>query len=179
MARRTEVRIPTTAKPAARSPWRHGVIVLALLAPAVGFAIVPWTAPSLAILPDVLSRLGPALVAEPAAPVPSDAQRGSGPAAATALRSWPRCPECGVIESVRPMAGPGRTGEHDDANDRAVARASAAADRAIAAGAPVRDTYEVTIRFRDGSTTTFGATTPRLWRVGSRVNVIGTTESRP
>jgi len=176
MARPREVRIPTTAKPAAHSPWRHGGIVLALVATTGGLAMVPWTAPSLASLPGVISGSGPAKVGEAVAGMPSGEQRGLEPSTTTPSRSWPRCPECGVVESVRPIAGPGGPGEHDDANDRAAARAFvAAADRESAA----RDGYEVTVRFRDGSTTTFGASTPRLWRVGSRVNVIGTPESRP
>lgn len=176
MARPREVRIPTTAKPAARSPWRYGGILLALVATTGGFAMVPWTAPSLASLPGVISASGPAAVRETVAGVPSGEQPGLEASTTTPSRSWPRCPECGVIESVRPMAGSGGAGEHDDANDRAAARASvAAAYRESAA----RDGYEVTVRFRDGSTTTFGATAPRFWRVGSRVNVIGAHESRP
>ena len=64
-------------------------------------------------------------------------------------RARPRCPGCGVIESVREL------GESAGARDDA------------------RPGYEVTVRFRDGTTTTFDAAGPRLWRVGSRVNVLG------
>jgi len=65
-------------------------------------------------------------------------------------RAWPRCPQCGVIESVREVAP-------DDGSD-ALSR------------------YEVTIRFRDGTATMFDAAKPRAWRLGSRVNVIGGAE---
>ena len=66
-------------------------------------------------------------------------------------RAWPRCPQCGVIESVREVAP-------DEGSDALPRR------------------YEVTIRFRDGTTTMFDAAKPRAWRLGSRVNVIGGAE---
>jgi hypothetical protein len=37
----------------------------------------------------------------------------------------------------------------------------------------IESAYETTIRFRDGSTTVFNEVTPRTWRLGSRVIVIG------
>jgi len=53
------------------------------------------------------------------------------------------CAECGVIEAVREIDTPG------------AARS-----------------YEVTIRFRDGSKRVFNEATPRSWRAGTRVRVI-------
>jgi hypothetical protein len=48
------------------------------------------------------------LLATRASPVPSEGfmEIGSSPAASVAKveRAWPRCPECGVIESVREIA---------------------------------------------------------------------------
>jgi uncharacterized iron-regulated membrane protein len=58
------------------------------------------------------------------------------------------CTECGVIESVW---------------ERAV-RSEAAAESTRS--------YEVTIRFRDGSTRVFSEATPRMWRSGAAVKII-------
>jgi hypothetical protein len=55
------------------------------------------------------------------------------------------CTDCGVIESMRQSERPTVDGRH----------------------------YEFTVRFRDGSTTIFNETNPRMWRLGSRVMVIG------
>lgn len=58
------------------------------------------------------------------------------------------CTECGVIESIR---------------ERAV-RSEQAAESAR--------NYEVTIRFRDGSTRVLSETTARMWRSGTAVKII-------
>ena len=56
------------------------------------------------------------------------------------------CTECGMIESVRESA----------------VRGAAESTRG----------YEVTIRFRDGSTRVFSETTARMWRSGTAVKII-------
>jgi len=58
------------------------------------------------------------------------------------------CAGCGVIESVREID---TRGEHAAESTRS---------------------YEVTIRFRDGSRHVFNEATPRMWRSGTRVMVI-------
>jgi len=58
------------------------------------------------------------------------------------------CTECGVIESVRESAG---RGEQTPESTRS---------------------YEVTIRFRDGSKRVFSEATPRMWRSGTAVKII-------
>jgi hypothetical protein len=68
-------------------------------------------------------------------------------------RAW--CPECGFVESIRHIESP-----------------RGASGSAIAASALTGKDYEITIRFRDGSTTVFNEATPRTWRLGSRVIVI-------
>jgi hypothetical protein len=67
-------------------------------------------------------------------------------------RNRPRCPECGVIAAIRQI-GPSHG--------------------AIAANAVTGMRYEITIRFRDGSTTVFNEASFRNWRAGDRVIVIG------
>jgi hypothetical protein len=39
--------------------------------------------------------------------------------------------------------------------------------------------YETTVRFRDGSTAVFNEATPRTWRTGGRVIVIGGSNASP
>lgn len=58
------------------------------------------------------------------------------------------CTECGVIESVRESA---MRGEQAAESTRS---------------------YEVTIRFRDGSRRVFSEATPRMWRSGTAVKII-------
>jgi hypothetical protein len=59
----------------------------------------------------------------------------------------PRCPGCGVVESMRQTGPPGNTG--------------------------LQATFEVTVRFRDGSRAVYSEASPRTWRVGTRVVVVG------
>ncbi len=110
---------------------------------------------------------------------PGGARAGDAPGhvavtrAATDRRSRARCPECGVIESMRRIERSG-DGVRQDAVDigapRVVSDASAGA---IAADATSGKGYEFTVRFRDGSTAVFSDANPRAWRLGSRVVVLG------
>jgi hypothetical protein len=66
------------------------------------------------------------------------------------------CRECGVVDSVRQIERSGG---------------------AIASSALGGNSYEVTIRFRDGSTTVLNEAGPRTWRLGTQVIVIGRVSS--
>ena len=79
-------------------------------------------------------------------------------------RAW--CPECGFVESMRHIESSGNIGVAGGVS-------GGAPGSAIAASAVTRKDYEITVRFRDGSTTVFNEATPRSWRLGSRVIVIG------
>lgn len=160
MARYKEVDVPASIERPAHSPLWLGAIVLGVLAGAGLFAIAPWSGASNASLAVAGPQSGHAAVAErsDAAEAGEASRRTSEPSTAKQPRAWPRCPECGVIESVRPLA---------DATGSAIPAREAA-----------RGGHEVTVRFRDGSTTTFDAATPRHWRVGSIVNVIGPAARR-
>ena len=117
--------------------------------------------------------LGIAAIA-PSVPDSLDATPGGDPPAgnpelrveaapvAAAARVRVRCPECGVVESIRQI---GRSG--------ADLAAGGAPDPAVAAGDTADNGYEVTVRLRDGSRTVFTEPSPRTWRPGSRVLVIG------
>ena len=72
------------------------------------------------------------------------------------------CAGCGVVESVRMIAG----GIDSDGRDHLGPRAANAMVRAP------NTRYEYTVRFRDGSTSIFNEATPRNWRAGNRVIVI-------
>jgi hypothetical protein len=77
----------------------------------------------------------------------------AAPAATSRGRS--RCPECGVVQSMRTIESTG-----EDAPE-----------------AVMKTVYEVTVRLRDGTTTVFTAAVPRDWRPGSRVIVIAGAEA--
>jgi hypothetical protein len=79
-------------------------------------------------------------------------------------RAW--CPECGFVESIRHIERAANIGIAGGVSGGGSASATAAS------AAPRKD-YEITVRFRDGSTTIFNETTPRAWRLGSQVIVIG------
>jgi hypothetical protein len=78
------------------------------------------------------------------------------------------CSECGVVESIREIARPEVVGRQDD--PKLAPRVSGGA---IVARTMVGKSYEVTVRFRDGSTTVFNEAGARTWRMGGRVIMIG------
>jgi hypothetical protein len=131
-----------------------GALALALPAGAGLIAIAPWSGAST----DALSGHVAASQGPDTAKVSDAERRAAARSIATKARPWPRCPDCGVIESVRPPAE--ATGNRSNVPDRA-------------------GSHEVTIRFRDGSTMTFDAAAPRMWRVGNLVSVIGGPQATP
>jgi len=83
------------------------------------------------------------------------------------------CPECGVVESMRQIEHSGAVIGQGNVEVKFAGDGSVGASgSAIAAGATTAKRYEITIRFRDGSTTVFNEANPRTWRLGSRVMVI-------
>lgn len=86
----------------------------------------------------------------PPMPAQSAGANGDGAAADVVSDSAARttCAECGVIESVR---------EIDTRGERA---------------AESTRSYEVTVRFQDGSRDVFSEATPRTWRSGTRVMIV-------
>ena len=97
------------------------------------------------------------------------AQRGATRIAA-GDRGGVRCPECGVVESIRQIERPGDAGGHGAAAGKV---AGSVSDSAVAADDAAGNGYEITVRLRDGSRTVFNEASPRTWRPGSRVIVIG------
>ena len=72
------------------------------------------------------------------------------------------CPECGVIESMRPIGD--SSGGDLGVVDGKLARTAFGVDRTR---------YEFTVRFHDGAMTVFSPPSPGTWHVGSRVIVVG------
>ncbi len=100
-----------------------------------------------------------------------DPQTNVAVSSATVNHRKPACPECGVIESMRQIDRAGDGGGKNTVAARVTGRVSAGAS-ASAAHVVAEKGYEITVRFRDGSTTVFSEATPRAWRSGGRVIVI-------
>lgn len=156
-------------------PTRIGGIALGLMVAAGSFAIAGSTRGSGAI-DDTDPHPGHAADAPRSGEAGAWDLQGSAPAAPAAIRprQWPRCPECGVVESVRRAEGAAGADGQAIASDgsRAIAHGSAS-ESAFDANDGAGEVYEVSVRLRDGTTTTFTTATPRIWRQGSQVNVIG------
>jgi hypothetical protein len=99
---------------------------------------------------------------------PNDTQSHLAVAPPTSKRVT--CSECGVVESIREIARPRVVGHQDTIDVKLAPHVSGGA---IVARAITGKSYEITVRFRDGSTTVFNEGGARTWRVGSRVIVIG------
>jgi hypothetical protein len=83
-------------------------------------------------------------------------------------RAW--CSECGIVESIWLIERSGNVGVAGNVF-------GVASGGIIAAGAVTGKIYEITVHFRDGSTMVFNEATPRTWRVGSQVIVIGGSDA--
>ncbi len=105
----------------------------------------------------------------------------AGVVAVAATRNWlpvngeqqaaVTCADCGVIESVRTIETPMLPAE-----DPAVAGEATLADATAAPAAPVSYSYEITVRYPDGSMGVFNQADPPTWQAGEKVRVIdGTT----
>ena len=89
-------------------------------------------------------------------------------------RNRARCPACGVVESMRKIEPQGNVGGQYAADVKSARSVTGGASgSAIAANATTGKGYEITVRFRDGSTTVLNEASPRTWPLGSRVMVIG------
>lgn len=156
-------------------PARIGGIALGLMVAAGSFAITGSTSGSGAI-DDTDPRTGHAVETTRSGEAGAWDPQGSAPAAPAAIkpRQWPRCPECGVVESVRQAGGAVGADGQAMAWDGSEAFAhGSVSDSAFDANNDAKAVYEVSVRLRDGSTTMFTTATPRIWRQGSQVNVIG------
>jgi hypothetical protein len=90
---------------------------------------------------------------------------------------WATCPQCGVIESMRQSDGSGDSSRQGAIDAKAILGSSGGASGGANAASATGKRYEFTVRFRDGSTAIFTETGPRVWRLGSRVMVIGRSQT--
>ena len=158
-------------RPAHAAPWFAGISI-GLFA-ALGIAAIAPPIPALyAGLPDggTPSTRGAAALGAGDALAPGQHARPEPAPVAAGGRTGSRCPECGVVESIRPIARSGDTGGHGAAVGKIAVRTSGSASAADETGG---NGYEITVRLRDGSRTVFKEASPRTWRQGSRVLVIG------
>ena len=168
--------MPTRFEPPARPPmWLVGVGIGLLAASAV-VATLRSIPASYARIPD--SGSASMRGSEPSGPESANAAdpdlQAATSAAVARRRARGRCEGCGVIESVRRFGADGDGGLPDPIDAKVAAVGSrGAAGRAVPAPASIAPGYEITVRLRDGSATVFTETTPRNWRVGNRVVVIG------
>ena len=164
----------TSVDPPARLQMWIAVIAICLLAGSAMVAIVRVIAMSYASVPS-----GGASSWREAAPDGSVGASASDPQsfseatqAPSSRRSQATCRECGVVKSIVPVE---RYGDARGAERAHVRNAGSDSGRApggaVAAGGTGRS-YDVTVRFRDGSTIVFREATPRSWQTGSRVIAI-------
>jgi hypothetical protein len=83
------------------------------------------------------------------------------------------CAECGTIASVREIPAWRDVGWRETVDVRGAPRDAGITSTIAIDKAPASERiYEITVRFRDGTTTTFNESGAPTWRVGNRVIVI-------
>jgi hypothetical protein len=98
---------------------------------------------------------GDILALDQTAPVPTTSE----------ARAKPRCPECGVIVSMREIE------RHDQDSGPGAAGGVTAANRDETRVKPTKS-YEIIVRLADGSSRVINDANPARWRPGERVIVI-------
>jgi hypothetical protein len=167
--RRKEMKILTPFKLPARVPvWIAGVSICLLAASGV-VAIVRSIPASYANIP-TKDRVVQKVPADTGYSKDSEASL-PGVLATINRRNRALCLECGVVESIRQIE---RSSDVGRLRTKAVGHVFGGASLStVASNAEAESVYEFTVRFRDGSTTTFNEANPRSWPLGSRVILIG------
>jgi hypothetical protein len=157
------------ARPAYLPTWIAGICLCLLVASGV-VAVVRSIPASYGSIPDDDASSKLALAPSGSAEARADAPQADVAVArnTTNRRNRVRCLRCGVIESMRQIAG------QDAADVKPLEGVSSGkSGGAVAASAVAGKLYEITVRFRDGSTTVLNEASPRTWQLGNRVIVIG------
>ena len=150
--------------------WIAGVTIAVL---AIGGAIATVVAipPSIASMGDEGGKIARAtsspLPREPARDPDADAGKP------TNLRGRSPCAGCGVVTSTRRIERSVESDGQDASRTDERARDGNGAGSATSGGVPAGARYEITVRFRDGTTATFVEDLPRSLPPGGRVIVIG------
>jgi len=151
--------------------WIAG-IAIAGVAISGAIAIVLATPPSIASVGDESGKIVRAVLSPP---LPRDSGREADADAGkpTNLRNRAQCAECGVVTSVRRIARSVGSGGQDASRAGDRAGEGNGAGSATSGEAPAGARYEVTVRFRDGTTARIVEDLPRSLPLGGRVIVIG------
>jgi hypothetical protein len=151
--------------------WIAGVAI-AVLAISGTTAIVRAIPPSIASVGNDGGKIVRAVSLPPLAQEPvldHDVATGKS----TNLRSRTPCAECGVVTFMRRIERSGAAEGHDASRADNRAGDGKGAGSAMSGDVPAGARYEVTVRFRDGSTAMFVEDLPRSLPLGGRVIVIG------
>ena len=157
------------ARPAYLPTWIAGICLYLLVASGI-VAVVRSIQASYCSIPDDDASSKLALAPSGSVEARADApQADVGVPRNTAnRRNRVRCLKCGVIESMRQIVG------QDTADVKPVEGVSSGVSGgAVAASAVAGKRHEITVRFRDGSTTVLNEASPRTLQLGGRVIVIG------
>jgi hypothetical protein len=93
-------------------------------------------------------------------------------------RNRAQCRDCGVVESMRQIERSSNAPRQDTvAVQIAGGAAGGASGSVVATRAATERNHEITVRFRDGSTTIFNEANARMWQLGDRVIVIGRSKA--
>ena len=166
-------------RPARGPMWIAGVSICVLAASGI-VAIVRAIPASYASIPDerASSKQGVAAGGFENAQADGPQARPAGARETINRRNQARCRDCGVVESIRQIERSDDVGRPDTVAVRiAGGAAGGASGSAIAARAITERDYEITVRFRDGSTTVFNEANARTWQLGDRVMVIGRSKA--
>lgn len=166
--------------------WIVGITVIIVSVLGIG-AIMGW-------IPNSFSNEGDKALAENPAPARTAAAKPhKSPAPSPAASTKVACVGCGVIESSRVIDVPGETGVAGVVGGAVVggilgnqigggrgkdlatvvgAVGGAVAGNQIEKHMKTTKRYETTVRFDDGSTKVFSATSPQPWKDGERVQVV-------
>lgn len=158
--------------------WIAGVSICVLAASGI-VAIVRAIPASYASIPDErASKLGAAAGGFEDAQADGPQARPAEARETINRRNRVRCRDCGVVESIRQIERSGDVGRPDTVAVKiAGGAAGGASGSAIAARAITERDYEITVRFRDGSTTVINEANARTWQLGNRVIVIGRSKA--
>ena len=173
-----EIRMPFK-RPARGPMWIAGVSICALAASGI-VAIVRTIPASYASIPDerVSSKQGAATSSFEDAQAAGPQARPSEARETINRRNRAQCRDCGVVESMRQIGRSSDAGRQGPVGVKiAGGVAGGASGSAIAARATTERDHEITVRFRDGSTTILNEANARMWQLGDRVIVIGRSKA--
>jgi len=166
--------------PARLPMWIAAIFGLLVASGAV--PIIRAFSPSYAAIPVERGTLTPGADPRGSGDTHAKARQSEVPVAGAVIarRNGVWCAECGVVASMRQSVHTGDTGNSATVVARLAGSASdGTSGQASPSDKSTRVEYEFTVRFRDGSAIVFNEATPRTWRLGSRVIVIGRTQASP